>query len=40
MEYALIELDWGDIGWMLGLLGAAIALPRSFGQYTEKLYKV
>lgn len=26
MEHALIELDWADIGWMLGLLGAAIAL--------------
>ena len=26
MTYALIELDWGDLGWMLGLLGAAIAL--------------
>lgn len=26
MEHALIELDWADIGWMLGLLGTAIAL--------------
>ncbi|MFN9174356.1 MAG: ABC transporter permease [Synechocystis sp.] len=26
MNYTLIELDWGDLGWMLGLLGAAIAL--------------
>lgn len=26
MEQALVALDWGDIGWMLGLLGAAIAL--------------
>lgn len=38
MQHALVVLDWDDIGWMLGLLGTAIALLQWQGlALTEQL---